>query len=159
MFGNLTNFTTESINTSSEDTFTNNTSTGILYTTTTTTTETPNSPEDLIWILPAVLGTIFFLFAVACVLFHTIKQFEICVLKFSYKHFGCCGPPPENEQRKRRSYTELKEKEDSGEEEVNVVYMKGNLFSIQCWLYSQFCVLNIKYTLNNFILFGPMKLV
>lgn len=131
MFGNLSNFTTESFNTSREDTFTN-----IIHYT--TTTENPNSHEDLIWILPAFLGTIFLLFAVACLLFHTIKQFEICVLKLSYKHFGCCGPPPENEQRKRRSYTELKEKEDIGEED-NVLYMKGNLFPIRVIIFSNMC--------------------
>jgi hypothetical protein len=126
MFGNLSNFTTESFNTSSEDTFTNITGSGVLYT---TTTENPNSHEDLIWILPAFIGTIFFLFAVACGLFHTIKQFEICVLKLSYKHFGCCGPPPENEQRQKRSYTELKDKEDITEED-DVLYIKGNLFPL-----------------------------
>jgi hypothetical protein len=47
----------------------------------------------------------------------------------AYKHFGCCGPPPENEQRQKRSYTELKDKEDITEED-DVLYIKGNLFPL-----------------------------
>ncbi|XP_063423910.1 uncharacterized protein LOC134707794 [Mytilus trossulus] len=87
------------------------------------TTEQPDSHNDLIWILPAVLGIVCFLFGVACVLFYTIKYCEICILRFLYKYCGCCGPPSEKGQKTRQSYTELQEREDIGDE-IDAMYMK-----------------------------------
>ncbi|CAC5407765.1 unnamed protein product [Mytilus coruscus] len=117
-------------NTSYHDMFngTTNTSYSVNMTITTEygyllTTEQPDSHKDLIWILPAFLGIVCFLFGVAFVLFYTIKYCEICILRFLYKCCGCCGPPPEKGQKTRQSYNELQEREDIADE-IDAMYMK-----------------------------------
>lgn len=65
--------------------------------------------SELIWMIPMVLGMVFFFLGLIWMLYHMFRQCEICLTKCCYRNFGCCP----TDGKHKGNYNTLKEDADT----------------------------------------------